>query len=266
MKHRFHENCSVATGVLPSLLPTCYTTSSLTPKWVTAIGVVSFDFGAWSDLDALVSPAAAVDPTRDGLGVSVLSRHKPNRSIGHSLHHFIFPLNKKDCDNTRRTVFRMPRSTALSLASREMPHCSVLHCKLCDEEYFCSSIYLQQRDINNERGTQQKALVFISLYGFPKIFETILEMVYGFVLDSCNVAKKLETLYNEHLLLASSATDKAVYGTGICWGKPIQKFQDHHTIQEIKLVFVGREDGLGREEKCFLARIRLLEALEKPFP
>ncbi|KAF5225561.1 hypothetical protein ECC02_001325 [Trypanosoma cruzi] len=263
MKHRFHENCSVATGVLPSLLPTCYTTSSLTPKWVTAIGVVSFDLELGQILTHLFPPLPL--SIRQETDLAFLCFPDTNHTeYGHSLHHFIFPLNKKDCDNMRRTVFRMPLSTALSSASREMPQPSVLHCKLCDEEYFCSSIYLQQRDINNERGTQQKALVFISLYGFPKIFETILEMVYGLVLDSCNVAEKLETLYNDICSWPAPLPTKLYTGLHLL-GKPIQSFRTPYYTRD-QIGFRWREDGLGREEKCFLARIRLLEALEKPCP
>ncbi|EKF31755.1 hypothetical protein MOQ_004399 [Trypanosoma cruzi marinkellei] len=263
MKHRSHENCSVASGVVSSLPPTCYTTSSLTPKWVTAIGVVSFDLGLGQILTHLFPPLPL--SIRQETDLAFLCFPDTNHTeYGHSLHHFIFPLNKKDCDNTRRTVFRMPLSIALSSASRETLQSSVLHYKLCDEEYFCTSIYLQQRDMNNERGTQQKALVFISLYGFPKIFETILEMVYGLVLDSANVAEKLESLYNDICSWPAPLPTQLYTGLHLL-GKPLQSFRTPYYTRD-QIGFRWREDGLSREEKCFLARLRLLEALENPCP
>ncbi|RNF08600.1 protein DENND6A-like isoform X1 [Trypanosoma conorhini] len=263
MKHRPQDGCSAATGVSP-IPPTRYSPSPLTPKWVEAIGVVSFDLELGQTLTHLFPPLPLSIPQETDLAFLCFPDTN-HTEYGHSLHHFIFPMKKKDYDITRITVARMPHSTKLrSVVFKGSSASSASHGDVCDEECFCSAIYLQRKDASNERGTQQRALVLISVYAFPKIFETILMAVYSLVLESYDVSGKLEALYYDIDSWPVPLPTRLYTGLHLL-GKSLQSFRTPYYTSD-RLGSHWREDGLGRETKCFLARRHLLEALESPRP
>ncbi|ORC92079.1 putative Afi1 domain-containing protein [Trypanosoma theileri] len=240
--------------------PTLNAVSPLTPKWIEAIGVVSFNLELGQTLTHLYPPLPFSLQQETDLAFLSFPDTNSTRQ-GKYLHHFVFPVDKNKCDKTRVEVSRVSSESSSSTGAKVLGRSSVSKLEVYHEEYFCSSFYRQRKDPNNLRGVQQKAIVLLSLYPFPRIFESMLDIICNEVLDSDNTEKMLGSAYDDISSWPFPLPTKRYKGLHLL-GKPLGEFSTPYYTS----LLCGprwRDDELSRESKWCTTRRKLLESLER---
>ncbi|KAH9601805.1 hypothetical protein LSM04_007919 [Trypanosoma melophagium] len=241
--------------------PTLNAASPLTPKWIEAIGVVSFDLELGQTLTHLYPPLPF--SLQQETDLAFLAFPDTNSTLqGKYLHHFLFPVDQNNCDKSRVEVSRVSSPSSISTEAKSFPCSSVSKWEVYHEEYFCSSFYRKRKDPSNVLGAQQKAMVVLSSYPFPRIFKTMLDIICNEVLDSDSTEKILRTAYDEIFSWPLPLPTKQYKGLHLL-GKLLGDFSTPY-YTSLLCAPRWRDDELSRESKWCTNRRKLLESLESP--
>lgn len=172
--------------------PLIYCSTTDTPRWVDAIGIVSFDLLLGQVMEVLHPPLplSQVQETE----VSFLCFPDANHvADGDSIHDFVFAYNLSECDDSRTTTRRAKSDSAIAtlpVSPRGLTSAtdSLTPVKIgydsTSTELFCSTLFRQKKDASIQRGAQQKALLVMSRYPFPSVAHQILRILCAATFDT----------------------------------------------------------------------------------